>query len=415
MKKIFAILSVVAMMFASCTPDSQVEVVVNFPETQSLTVESGGYYEIKFTPEYDWKVSLPAKSQIYATLTYTYEDGYKSTDTAFYGEAGVETAITVNVEPGMFSYAKDLVIDVNITMEGMSNKLAVLTIPKTPYVINVMGSAPTGMEEYVQSRLEPNGHPAKGPFASAANTYIVRYLNASDATYGDYVVYHDLDLMYNYVVYAKNSKGKFAPIDENCQWLELRKFTKKVDVTDDEGKVETLAYDAFSLEMRHTKSEAVKTKNVGYEAYVNLEDENGDPLVSVYFLYDPTAVPTLGPDMELAYPEEAKAKGVTLEGVGTMYTLFIPKLELLEPTSTAASLKITGWAGGGYTTPGLVFTNNGAGDIYQTVMAADATSETLLRENNLTFAVVNAEGAKEYTVTVILDEVPAAVEATAQR
>ena len=407
MKKILAILSGVAMMFTACiTPSGGGTTTVNFPETQTLTVESGKSYEITFTAEKAWEVSLTEESKVYATLTY---DGI--TDMQFFGEAGVETTIVVNVKNDLMSYAKDLVINVMITMNNTAKELAVLTIPKTPYVINVMGAAPVGMEDFVQSTFENGGHPENGPFASVSNAYTVRYLNASDATYGDYVVYHDLDLLYNYVVYAKDERGEFAPIADDCPWLSLRQFTKKVENVNADGTKEEIIYQAFSLEMMHKKSQAVFTEGVGYEAYVNMVDENGDALVSVYFLYDPNAVPAMKPSVELAYPDVADAKGVTFVGEGTMYTLTIPSIDLLDASSNAANLKITGWAGGGYTTPGLVLVNNKDNE-YQTVVEDGVDTTTLLRDNNLTFAVTNAEGAKEYTITVVLDWIEAVVEET---
>jgi len=273
MKKILAILSVATMLFAACNPSDKnnTPAAPTFPEAQSITAESGESYEFAFTVSESWSVSLPAESQVYATLTYQ-----GVTDNQFYGEAGEHT-IVVNVREGIMSYAKDFVINVEMTIREYTQNIATLTVLKLPYKITVTGSAPTGMEDVVQSTFEEGGHPENGPFASAANTYTVRYLNRSDAKYGDFVVTHDLDLLYNYVVYAKSSAdGEFAPISEDCTWLSLRRFGAKRE--------------KFSLEMIYDSSDAVLTEGVGYEAYVNLEDENGDALVSVYFIYDPAAV-----------------------------------------------------------------------------------------------------------------------------
>ena len=41
----------------------------------------------------------------------------------------------------------------------------------------------------------------------------------------------------------------------------------------------------FRLYMNYTRG--ILTPEVGYEAYVNLEDENGDALVSVYHIFNP--------------------------------------------------------------------------------------------------------------------------------
>ena len=263
MKKIFVVLSVVAMMFVACAPDNGGNAPVpppTFPELQELTVESGKSYDITFTTDKAWIVSLSAESAVYATLTYTYEDGYTSTDTQFYGEAGEHT-IKVNVLEGIMSYAKDFVVMVDMTLGAYTQSIAKLTIPRTPYAIDVYGSAPEGFENTL-SKFVDGGHPENGPFVNAPNKYSVLYLSTSEAQYGDYVVAHDFDKLYNYVVYAKNKEGEFVPTTESTKWLELRAFTR--NITDDKGV--SKLYKMFSLSMDHTKSDAVFTEGVGYEA-----------------------------------------------------------------------------------------------------------------------------------------------------
>ena len=244
MKKIFAIFSVVAMMFASCTLDIGGNTPVpppTFPELQELTVESGKSYEITFAAEQSWSVSLSAEAAVYATITYTFEDGYTSTDTQFYGEAGEHT-IVVNVLEGIMSYAKDITFNVDMTLGRYTQSIAKLIIPITPYEIDVYGSAPEGFEDIV-TKFITDGHPTDGPFVNVPNKYSVRYLNASEAKYGDYVVAHDFDKLFNYVVYAKNSEGEFVPTTENTKWLELRTFSRTI--TDDKGV--SKIYKMFSL------------------------------------------------------------------------------------------------------------------------------------------------------------------------
>jgi hypothetical protein len=170
MKKIFAIFSIVAMMFAACTPDNggeNNEVVPTFPVLQEITVESGQSYEVTFTTDQAWTVSLSAEAAIYATLTYTYEDGYTSTDTQFYGEAGEHT-IVVNVREDIVSYAKDITFNVDMTLGNYTQSIAKLTIPITPYEIDVYGSAPEGFDNILSKFIE-NGHPADGPFVKVPN------------------------------------------------------------------------------------------------------------------------------------------------------------------------------------------------------------------------------------------------------
>ena len=388
MKKILAILSGAMLLLSACndTNNSGSEKKVEFPDVQNLTVESGKSYEITFTAEKAWTVSLPAESQQYATMTY---EGV--TEMQFFGEANVETTITVNVREGLLSYAKDFVFNVEITMQNATENLAILTLPRTPYEIVVSGGAPAGMEDSVQSTFEKGGHPKNGPFASAANTYTVRYLNTSDAIYGDFVVTHDCDLLYNYVVYAKSSAGgEFEPVANNSNdWLNLRTWRKNL-----------------ALEMNVSHGKAVMTEGVGYEAYVNLEDENGDALVSVYYIYNPEAVAPVTPAIELAYPDDAAAKGVTFVGEGTAYTLTLPTVDLLGENNKAASLKISGFSGGGYAAENLRLLESEVEGVYYTALAEGTTLDALVRTNTLSVAAINADGAKVYTITVIFEWAP---------
>ncbi len=411
MKKILAVLSVVAMMFASCTPDKggSTEIVPTFPELQELTVESGKSYEITFVAEQSWSVSLSAEAAIYATLTYTY-DGYTSTDTQFYGEAGEHTMV-VNVREDAVSYAKDITFNVDMTLGRYTQSIAKLTIPITPYEIDVYGSAPEGFEDIV-TKFITDGHPADGPFVNVPNKYSVRYLNASEAQYGDYVVAHDFDKLdnidegYKYVIYAKDSEGNFVPVGEESKWLAMRTF--KRDITDDEGK--TKSYNMFSLEMNHKSSAAVFTDGVGYEAYVNIEDENGDAIVSVYFLYDPNAVVVVETKVELANPELAAEKGVTFEGSDITYTLTFPKSNLLTTDYLAGALKFTGYneiyGGFGSGTQNLVFEHDATNDVwyirYVSLAEGGVSIENLEREEVLNISAVGSE-LHSYTINLVFD------------
>ena len=411
MKKILAVLSVVAMMFASCTPDKggSTEIVPTFPELQELTVESGKSYEITFAAEQSWSVSLSAEAAIYATLTYTY-DGYTSTDTQFYGEAGEHTMV-VNVREDAVSYAKDITFNVDMTLGRYTQSIAKLTIPITPYEIDVYGSAPEGFEDIV-TKFITDGHPADGPFVNVPNKYSVRYLNASEAQYGDYVVAHDFDKLdnidegYKYVIYAKDSEGNFVPVGEESKWLAMRTF--KRDITDDEGK--TKSYNMFSLEMNHKSSAAVFTEGVGYEAYVNIEDENGDAIVSVYFLYDPNAVVVVETKVELANPELAAEKGVTFEGSDITYTLTFPKSNLLTTDYLAGALKFTGYndvyGGFGSGTQNLVFEHDATNDVwyirYVSLAEGGVSLENLEREEVLNISAVGSE-LHSYTINLVFD------------
>ena len=390
------------MMFAACTPikGGDEEIKPTFPELQELTVESGKSYDVTFTTDKAWTVSLSAEAAVYATLTYTYEDGYTSTDTPFYGEAGEHT-ITVNVREGIMSYAKDITFNVDMTLGQYTQSIVKLTIPITPYEIDVYGTAPEGFEN-VLTRFITGGHPADGPFVNVPNKYSVRYLNASEAQYGDYVVAHDFDKLYNYVVYAKGADGEFVAVGEESKWLAIRTF--KRNITDDKGN--TKSYSMFSLEMNHKSSAAVFTEGVGYEAYVNIEDENGDAIVSVYFLYDPNAEVVVETKVELANEALAAQKGVTFEGSAIAYTLTFPTADILTTNYEAAALKFSGYnevyGGFGSGTQNLVFEHNEAKDIWYVRLAEGASAAGLMREEVLNISAVGNE-LHSYTINLVFD------------
>ena len=375
MKKIFAILSVVAMMFVACTPNKggDEEIVPTFPALQELTVESGKSYDITFTVDKAWSIVLSAESAVYASITYN-----DMTDTQFYGEAGEHT-ITVNVREGIMSYAKDITFNVDMTLGQYTQSIVKLTIPITLYEIDVYGAAPEGFEENTLSQFLEGGHPENGPFVTAPNKYTVMYLSASEAMYGDYVVAHDFDKLYNYVVYAKNSEGVFVPVTEETKWLEHRAFRR--NVTDDKGN--SKYYGMFSLAMNYTKSDAVFTEGVGYEAYVNIEDENGDAIVSVYFLYDPNREVVIETKVELADEALATEKGVVFDNSGYAYTLTYPSADILTTNYLAAALKFTGYnevyGGFGSGTKDLVFEHNEEKDVWYVRLAEGASVASLMR------------------------------------
>ena len=406
MKKIFAIFSVVATLFASCTPDKGGDntIAPTFPALQEIVVESGNSYEVTFTTDRAWNVSLSAEAAVYATLTYTYEDGYTSTDTQFYGEAGEHTVV-VNVREGIVSYAKDITFTLDMTLDSYTQSIAKLIIPITPYEIDVYGSAPEGFEN-VLSKFIKGGHPANGPFVNVPNKYSVLYLNSSDAIYGDYVVAHDFDKLFNYVVYHKQN-GEFVPITESTKWLELRAFTR--EIADDKG-VKKL-YKMFSLGMDYKKSDAVFTEGVGYEAYVNIEDENGDPVVSVYFIYDPNAEVVIETKMELANPELAEAKGIVYEDNGYSCTLTYPTIESLTSDYLAAAFKFTGYTevygGFGSGTQNLVFEHNEASDVWYVRLAEGASASNLTRDEVLNISAVSYD-MHSYTINLVFDWIAAA-------
>lgn len=346
MKKILAILSGVAMLFASCNNGGgeTEQPKPNFPEAQQYAVEAGESYELTFTVDFPCLLQLPAASQQYATLRYGGD-----TDTQFYIEAGEHTA-TINIKSGVGSYARDLVFNVELASGKYAEALAVCTLARIPYIINVMGRPNAGFEATSKAQFSAGGHPENGPFNYSANCYTLRHYSKNDATYGDYIVWHDYPReKFNYVVYVKDSKGKFVAVagsDESKYteptWVEFTSF-EGTDPDDTAPESEKKVWQKFRMAMNTSSSYARFTRNVGYEAYVNLEDENGDAVVSVYHVFDPNAEVVTVTSFGLAYVDLAAEKGVTLIGSGKKYTLTIPTADILTENVRAAALSITGY------------------------------------------------------------------------
>ena len=162
--------------------------------------------------------------------------------------------------------------------------------------------------------------------------------------------------------------------------------------------------------MDYVKSDAVFTEGVGYEAYVNIEDENGDAIVSVYFLYDPNAVVVVETKVELANPELAAEKGVTFEGSDITYTLTFPKSNILTTDYLAGALKFTGYneiyGGFGSGTQNLVFEHDATNDVwyvrYVSLAEGGVSLENLEREEVLNISAVGSE-LHSYTINLVFD------------
>ena len=389
MKKIFlAILCSAAMAFASCEQGGNDVVKPNFPEVQTLAVEAGVSYDITFVAEKPWTVSLSAESQQYATLHY---EGF--TDTQHAGPAG-ETTIKLNVRAGVGSYVSDILFDVDITMANFTEDLAVCTIAKSTKVINVTGDVNPGTDAL--STLSVGGHPENGPFANAPYTYTVTHRKGSDAQDANFYIEHDVDILYNYVVYAKDSTGEFVKIDtseESRAWLELVSFG-------------TNGARKFRLYMYYDAKDAVKTEGVGYEAYVNIEDAAKNAMVSVYHVYNPDTEIVTETSFGLADPQLSADKGVELiHNGGRSYTLTIPSVDLLNPENvTAVSLKLTGYKEvySGIAQKGLVLKHDEINDTYYLALDEDVTIGQLVRTNDLTISALG-DSLEEYSITVILD------------
>ena len=396
MKNILVVLSVVAMLFTSCITQSETLPRPEFPELNNLTVGAGRSYKLTFVAETNWLVSLPAESQPYATLRF---EGF--TDTSHSGAAGEHT-ITLLVNSGVGSYFEDIVFNIEITMNGYTENLAVCTVPKDTRKITVTGVPNAGFEESVQADFVEDGHPEDSPFAACENRYSVVYKKGLDASDANFVVAHDFGYDCDYVVYAKNASGEFEPVTEDASsWLELRAFGEKEE--------------KHRLHMNYTNSKAVLTKGVGYEAYVNVVDEKKNLIISVYYLYNPDAEVVVERTFGLADAELAASKGITLTGSGLSYTLTWPSYEdeikaetfttdYLNAEFLAAALKFTGYEsvnfGLGSGTTNLVIEHNEESDVYYLRLAEDVSLDALVRTDVLNVSAVG-DSMVSYTINLV--------------
>ena len=385
MKKILVVFSALAMMFASCENGGDAAVVKpNFPEVQSFEAVAGGTYELTFVAEKAWTVSLPATSQSAAFLVY---DGLS--ESSHSGEAG-EYTIIVKMREGIISYAKDIVTEVQLTMEGFTETIATYTVARTEFPVNVKGAANVGSEESAKSTFTEGGHPVGGPFASAPHIYTLRHYSGNDAKYAEFYVEHDLPSSnYNYAVYAKDASGNFVTVDIEAatSWVEFQSFGANNE--------------KFRLYMNYTRG--ILTPEVGYEAYVNLEDENGDALVSVYHIFNPAQEEVIEYKMELADAELAAQSGVTMEGSGLTYSMKFASEDLLTTNALAGALKFTGYrevyGGFGSGTQNLKFEHNAEADLYYICLTEGASASSLPRTEVLNISAVG-DGMYSYTINL---------------
>lgn len=424
MKKIVAVLSGVAMLFVSCVGGENVDTdPAVFPEATSVVAEIGGSYELTFVASHSYQISLDSESQRYAILNYNGEAGYD-----FYGQAG-ECTYSVKIKPNLApSYAKDLKVNVNLTMKGQTELLALYTIPRAPYEINLFGRINPGFEESCKSVCEKDGHPENSPFAYCGNKYTVTHYSTNDAIDGNMIIWHDYPRAnFNYVIYVKDVSGNFVSVGNGdsesgvVSWVEMVTFAG-VDTSKD-ATDKTKIWQKFRLYMDVNSAGAVLTEGVGYEAYVNMEDENGDAVVSVYHVFDPAKEVVTETSFGLANPELAAEKGVTLEGEGKHFTLTLPTVDLITENYAAATLKIDGYT---EVYPSIaqekildVVYNEADGTIY-IALKEGSDVEQLLRNDTLTVSAIG-DTAEEYSVAVVfawstkeeeLDEIPEEGEST---
>lgn len=403
------------MLFASCVQDETLP-RPEFPEVKEMSVLAGGTHSITFTADVPWTVSLPAEAQQYAKLNY---EGYL--DTTHSGPAG-ENTIKVRVNPGAGSYFSDVTFNVEITMNRYTENLAVCTLPKLTRRVAVTGGIVGGYEAVCKSSLSNEGYPTNSPFADALYKYKVTHTKSWDAKEGYYYIMHDVDVDYNYCLYGRDkTTGEFVQITDEKSWLSFIEFGR-----DGEQKVRV---------MMNYENGGVLTENVGYEAYLNIEDRNKNVILSVYYLFDPRVEEIIPTSFGLANAELAAEKGVKLESTGEKkYTLTIPTLDILQENNAAAALKWEGYTEitSGFDSDTLVLNHDEESDTYtigiatktkienvldpetgEPVLDADGKNvteeittpipvENLVRNNVLTVYAL-AEENQEYVITVILE------------
>ena len=387
MKKILVVLSVVAMAFASCTQGDKTLPRPEFPEVNTLSVEAGKSYKITFVAEANWVVSVPAEAQRYAELRYE-----NFTDTSHSGSAGEQT-ITLHMKSKVGSYFEDITFYIEITMNGYTENLAECTIAKLTKVLTVTGTPNAGFEEEVLSVFSKGGHPENGPFASCENAYSVVHKRGVDAEDGNYVVAHDFDMDYDYVIYGKDASGEFVPVaNDSNSWLSCPTFGTNGE--------------KHRLEMRYNASSAVMTEGVGYEAYVNVEDEKKNVVISVYYRFNPADEAVVERTFGLADSALAAEKGIVMDGSGLNYTLTYPSLEVFTNDYMAAAFKLVGYTdiygGIGSGSNNLVFEHNEESDVWYLRPAEGASLAQLRRTETLTISAVGSS-LVSYTINIIFD------------
>ena len=119
MKKILAILCGVTMMFAACTPDQTPE--PSFPETATATVAAGEVYELAFSANLDWTLSISEEAMAY--FAFLEADGV--TTYSLQGVAG-DYVVKVKVADTQ-EFDVERVCDITLSMGNQSQIICTLT------------------------------------------------------------------------------------------------------------------------------------------------------------------------------------------------------------------------------------------------------------------------------------------------
>ena len=131
MKKIFAILSIVAMMFAACTPNQNLGTGsvghipnAEIPETVYANVAAGDVYELSFHATHSWKLSMSQEAMAYFYFLES-EDSTSATY-SLRGEAG-EHVVKVKVAD-IQEYDQERVCEITMEMGVKKGVVCIFTL-----------------------------------------------------------------------------------------------------------------------------------------------------------------------------------------------------------------------------------------------------------------------------------------------
>lgn len=263
MKKIFAILCGVTMMFAACTtPEGGEGVEPIFPQAVTAEVLAGDMYTLTFDANTAWTVSL--ENDYYAQLSYNNGEGTVF-DTEVSGVAGEGITVRVIVNEAIKNYDADVVIPVSITMGTTTQTLATLTVKQ------IERPAAIVINEIFETVTFAEGHPSYSEFHNAQKQYSLNYSDKWDLEGVSMTC--NLEGDYAIKVHAYNEGKQLADVTSDYyggaeSWVSVETFG-----TDGGFKV------VMDLSKESAEWSWFETQ---YEAYVNFEDAEGNVLVSLF-------------------------------------------------------------------------------------------------------------------------------------
>ena len=303
MKKIFAILCGVTMMFAACTtPEGGEGVEPTFPQAVTAEVLAGDMYTLTFDANTAWTVSL--ENDYYAQLSYNNGEGTVF-DTEVSGVAGEGIKVRVIVKEEIKNYDADVVIPVSITMGNETNTLATLTVKKierpAPIVLNDTSFDTITFEE--------GGYPQYGPNANTdAPKYHLNYSNKWDVEGVSMSYNFDTDVAIKWYAYMDGGSDAVDFTEKADSWVTVNKF----------------GTNGFKVLMDLTMESAEWSWwDTQYESFVTFEDAEGNVLAAIFCTctYKPGQSGNEEVNVSFVNPDMAPMADMVLTGSGNEYTL----------------------------------------------------------------------------------------------